>query len=591
TSDELFNTNITNVSTANAIVLQIAAGEDITSEEMLYSAQASVSGELILPLATAIKLVIDYAADNPELALPDGILDTFELVSNQADVAAYIANALENAADSYAAAEAEILTDSNLLDISLDETSIAGTYYFLSPNGYYGEGSQLTLNEDGTGVELSLLRDDTNSGETEFTWAASDTGLTLTYVDPEVTVRYVVIVNGVNIEDNESQISKNIALIAEFADSMIVNTTDTSLYEYPNGELSSVEYASDPESKTLYKSSAIQSTAGVLEMGIEYLLSVPEGHETLLDGQGDDYIDIYTYTYKATFSGDPASGGSAVLQIPSTIHQGSTVYYEIATTWSIAESGQLIIENDDIYIETSVLYSVDEDVLVSSVSYEHLSSGSIKADTGPIIKKIDTWTQESVVGIYAWDMDEWINVSDGYESEFWLEVDEGGTGQQVGAYKAQNDEWTFSYSSFLWQLDDNGVLSIRRYADPDSDDYWCTPTNFDPSPQEECNLTHERSIELYALKDVNSESRAYVVHSHKSFDDPSARYDAPDYTDHILTYTDYTAEYWLKLDERPVNTALSKVSSQSKTPLESKSIALTREQILKALQMQGATSN
>lgn len=571
TAGELFNTNITNVSTANAVALEIAAGEEITSAELLYSAQSSVNGELILPLATAIKLVIDYAEENSELALPEGVLDTFELVSNQEDVAAYIANALENAADTYAAAEADIITDTNLLDTNLDEDSIAGTYYFLSPNGYYGEGNQLTLNADGTGVQISLLREDTNSGETELTWALTDSGLELTYVDPEIIVRSVVIVNGVNIEDHESHIAKNIAIVAEFADSMIVSTSDTSLYEYPNGELETLEYTAEPESKTLYKSSAIQNSAGVLEMGVEYLLSIPEGYETLLrvspDGLGDDYVDIYTYTYIATFSGDPESGGSAVLQVPSTIHEGSTVYYELATTWSIADSGQLIIENEDVYIEASVLYSEDDDVLISSVSHENLTSGSVKADSGPIIKKIETWTEESVVGIYAWDVDEWINVAGGYEWQFWLEVDEGGTGQQVSTSKDENDEWVYNANPFLWQLDENGELSIRRYANSDSSDYWCTPTSFDPSPQEDCNLAHERIIELYALKDVNNEPRAYVLHSHKYYDDTWARIDAPNYTDHILTYSDFTAEYWLKLDDRPVEiddiTAMSTAMANS----------------------------
>ena len=81
TSDESFAVNVTNVTTAQYALAKLANnGEDFTSDEQLAEISEKLNYDEVMTLATAIKVAIDKAVDNADLALPDGIPDTLALV-------------------------------------------------------------------------------------------------------------------------------------------------------------------------------------------------------------------------------------------------------------------------------------------------------------------------------------------------------------------------------------------------------------------------------------------------------------------------------------------------------------------------------
>ena len=116
---------------------------------MLFRSSRALDSSLVMPLATAIKLVIDYSSQNSELELPEGVANTFGLVSDIDAVSSYVNNAQSVASESYSQAQSEILSDDNVTGGSqLLADSIVGTFYNASD---YSATGKLTFNEDGSG--------------------------------------------------------------------------------------------------------------------------------------------------------------------------------------------------------------------------------------------------------------------------------------------------------------------------------------------------------------------------------------------------------------------------------------------------------
>ncbi len=81
--------NITNITTAQFVLLLEANGGNIESEDELVSALQRISVERMIELAAIIKLVIDDGAP-----LPDGVTDVFELISSEEAVEVFKAESV-----------------------------------------------------------------------------------------------------------------------------------------------------------------------------------------------------------------------------------------------------------------------------------------------------------------------------------------------------------------------------------------------------------------------------------------------------------------------------------------------------------------
>ncbi|WP_166638705.1 hypothetical protein, partial [Paraglaciecola marina] len=559
TSDELFNTNITNVTTATAVALELAADGEITTAEALEAAQVLIDGSLILPFATAIKLVIDYAGSNPDLALPDTVADTFALISDQEAIYSYISYAKDEYSDSYTVAQDAILEDSTLIDSSLGESSLVGTFYVASSDGSsYVSGYQLILNNDNTGVKLSHERQATGSGESELTWSIDSGSLTLNYAEEDTFSYYYTIDPAVgNVTADYTLSSTEMNIVSEFEHSLLVKVVDFTLIEYPNGEYDSDTEESIPLINSITKSSGILDAAGVLEMGVEYALSIPILSEVIeapdnLNSLNDSEV-TYGHVY-AVFSGEPNTGGDVILNYPQASYEGNTTYNQVTATWYISDIGQLIIDYIDGYIESNILSYEDNTTPIASVLIEEETNNFKISDSGRHLKRISAWTEDNIVGIYA------LNLSylDDPNDVFWIELYEDGTGLQVNT-RSGTEQITSYTVPILWQLQDSGILSIRRYRDADR--AVCESEVFDPTPQDICNLYHERELDLFSIKTVNDQLRVHTLNTHKYFNDYRVREHDISYTEHALSLQSSRERYWLKLDERPVEIDISSASN------------------------------
>ena len=120
--DDFFGVNVTNVTTANAGLMQREnLGDPIVDDATLAALNLRVSQQEKFALATAIKVAIDKAGDDASLALPDGIADTLALVQNPEASAAYI-ETVENT-EAYESAYEEIIADPELVESDLDAVS------------------------------------------------------------------------------------------------------------------------------------------------------------------------------------------------------------------------------------------------------------------------------------------------------------------------------------------------------------------------------------------------------------------------------------------------------------------------------------
>lgn len=153
TRDENNQVQVTNVSTAQAYLLQLAnGGAPITTDMQLVTAREGLDNGQLLQQAAAIKLVVDGG-----YALPAGVTDTLALISDPAAMSGFIATVNANDPAAFTAAIAEIAVDPNLT-VPTIANDLVGTYtlvYDLGKpgtvsNGYI-QGHRVTLNADGTG--------------------------------------------------------------------------------------------------------------------------------------------------------------------------------------------------------------------------------------------------------------------------------------------------------------------------------------------------------------------------------------------------------------------------------------------------------
>jgi hypothetical protein len=583
-ADELFSVNVTNVSTANVIVLEIANDGVIQTLEQLADAEVASDSSLILPFATAIKLVIDYAAANPSLALPEGVLNTLELVSNAEIASAYLSNAQTNAPEIYQEAQDAILNDENLVNSNIDADAIVGTFYLISPEGTFGGGRQLNFEASGMGQDITIIQSGQESGSQSFTWENTTDGVLATYVDPLVFVsfpfdpEYGDPLSG-QIEQNTKTVSANYKVIAESANSLQLGIQYTTLSSYPNSERPDEETVSSSVI-TAVKSSGVQNAANYLEMGVEYAIPIPNGvyrrdFTSPLYGEGS--FSIQNWYALAEFSGSVAAGGAVTIKTPDYAADGATSFDEAIANWTINTQGEIVIVDGEVTLTLTTLNAGDGITPVISARFEDSSSAS--AESGRMLYPQDAWTSENAPGIYALD---WGFLND-RNDRFWLEINADGTGRQVSTSDNNGDgeitENEISVYPALWEFADDGSISMRRYMSK-SDFSRCIPDSFSPSPLDDCSvLYNDRGLVLYAIKEVNSETRFHVLNIHKFYDIFSAT-NFPEYSERFVQYIYSGERYWLKLDERPVNIDAALDNVFEPNSLDTKLLEANKPQVL-----------
>lgn len=117
-----FGSDITHITTALAVLAEIANGGPIMSDGELAAAQAQVIGTELLEMAALIKAVID----NPNVPLPPGVDNTLDMVSDPELFAAYLQEVRTLFPDEFNAA---ILETAENIQSGYDPTDVPGVLY------------------------------------------------------------------------------------------------------------------------------------------------------------------------------------------------------------------------------------------------------------------------------------------------------------------------------------------------------------------------------------------------------------------------------------------------------------------------------
>ncbi len=177
---ENFATQITNVSTALAVLLKEASGgSSIASEEVLRTLSATLDSQELLDLATAIKLYVDHSDDYP---MPQGETSLLALMSSAATRAQFIDDTYNRNPTMFANAQTSIVTDSTLTQpVNADALPEKLTLAMLSNDAefsfnYFNRVNSYTFNANGTGTAAAG-----SWKGVDMTWAVNGSSVDITY--------------------------------------------------------------------------------------------------------------------------------------------------------------------------------------------------------------------------------------------------------------------------------------------------------------------------------------------------------------------------------------------------------------------------
>jgi len=541
TKNQLFGVNVTNVSTALAALMEDVNEESpISNSEEFIAASNEINSTLLLPLATAIKLVIDYSGENPDLALPDGASDTLALVSNIELASEYVSYAIAQAPESYNAALAAILSDPEVISSLADNSAIpiADNYFFMP---FSGTGDRITLNEDGSG-EISEL----TSGAS-FSWLLGESGVDIDF-GPEGWTQSVFFTTLEDFSQAETHFiitDKNIKWIAQSQTHDQLLIKNTFHLHYPNGER-----ADTPPSSWQYVASAVKS-AGLISpldailidnnfsMGMTTAQGVVENPTNYFSS-----FDVFAKTM--VFTGDEASGGEVVIQEPVLDGQGSVAYELVTHTWSITPDGHLSIVGEG--VDADVVFFEQGGDKTPAINFQNNLGTGKSSVSYPGFAEEMSWDDTNVLGIFdlGWNFFSSLQY-------FWIENYADGTGLQISTLDIDSDGELSAEEFFIiptrWQFNSEGNIVIRRYRYHYLSGMFgfCNPGTWETLDDDDCQLYNEREWDLYHI----SASGEYSMrHLHRFFLDYSRVETDP--TGHLLWWATTDNRSWQKVAERPV---------------------------------------
>ncbi len=174
--------NVTNISTAKAVLMIAANGDEMPADDdAIGELEKSIDSNAILELATVIKLVIDEGA-----ALPQGVGSTLDLVRDSDATDAVIDAAEAESAGIFQDTLNAILADPDLMPSF--KAGAVPNLYFVNRAGYYiyaNRGYFLELSEDGTGH----LYGDGSELSAAFAWSIANGALDIAIADDDPLVQ------------------------------------------------------------------------------------------------------------------------------------------------------------------------------------------------------------------------------------------------------------------------------------------------------------------------------------------------------------------------------------------------------------------
>ncbi|ALO33372.1 hypothetical protein CMT41_00585 [Colwellia sp. MT41] len=461
TQDEHFAVNVTNITTAQYALAKLANnGEDITTDEVLEQLLQSIDYDEVITLATAIKVAIDKAGTNSDLALPSGISDTLALVENTELTQVYIETVKDQ--PEYQEAQEEIYQDTNLVDVSTWQV----------PSAYYENKTGLFWNSI-----YRFYNDNTGSyAQEEFTWQQVDGVITATVTKQEPSTSYDNReINGqmTQVETTYSTLSYTFKRLTSGEKSDVLLVTVNNQVHFPNGELPD-EISSSTDTLSMVKTSGLESISHT-GSAIAYLprLDIESGNradEYILnaDGSGHSTIANNDFTWQV-------NAGVLEFIYPHDNSDATTIY-----RWS-----QLPKKNEHLFYAIEVIDDGD------------LLSENDIVGIGAITTALPPWGDAAgIAGIYAGQKQ-----GDSDDGAFWFELRENGEADTISASDKNEDgvitedEATIMPGS--WLLNSDGSLTVKRVTDENYN--YTEDCRYETTPG--CILINERTWTLFSHHD------------------------------------------------------------------------------------------
>ena len=524
TEDEGFSVNVTNITTAKYALAKLANnGDAITSDEQLATLSESLNYDEVITLATAIKVAIDKANDNPDLALPSGITDTLALVENTAATQAYVQGVQSTV--EFDDAQEEMYQDENLFDMS-SSWQVPNTYYF-TPNCSLCTGDTYRFNNNNTGSHDGL----------GYTWTESEGVITATLNDnnaPKISFENHEINNiGLQVEVHFIDETYTFTRLSTGERSDVLLSKSYQLVHYPNGELA------DYRQNFTTTSNATKNTA-IIDIshtgaGIAYMPYGDNNYIDLIDIKADKFILNEDGTGHANINNFDftweINSGALELNVPSDSSNEVNIirWYQLSS-----HVGAKVFAKE--FDESGELSTVDD----------YVNLGNIVAM--PMLFDIT-----SVAGIYTYDN---ATFSEEPLAHFWFELSENGDADTKSSSDSNSDGIITEDEIYTmygrWQVNADGTVTITRTRTAGNYSPDCRIANAD-----DCVLYHERTWQLIG----QSSNKFDLFHKH------DFKFSNLDWGDDTIYY-DNRSVY--KVSSAPITAAASTV----KTSVTKKSLVI-----------------
>lgn len=491
-SSENFATQITNVSTAEAVLLKDAnGGQPITSDALLTGLGSSLNGQDVLDLATAIKLVVDDSANYP---LPAGHTSVLELISDAAARQTFVDDVYQQSPATFSSTQTAITADPDLSPpVSTQSVPAALTAAMLGTDqgftfNYNNRVAAYTFKSDGTGTAAA------GSFHREMTWVVAGSSINVTYSSPVETVSY----------DTEN-CNGTVRQVEAHYHSEGVSLTLLSGRTLATTQTSDVTYADCP-SLAAHEVTATSALTILADSDFQ-VLDVEELHGATQS--------IYVYDQAQ----DSVVSDIALINADGT---GTTRLLDKSFTWSVDATGKLITAtfNDGTIVKYRNLRDVDD--VTSDLFYEVTTPNGRFVDAGASIyadpQMAVTLIEDNIPGrAYQFGIGNEV-APDALLKGFRLRFNEDGSGAQEDDYLDDSgnlvttDETTSPWNALHWSLEDN-VIVVRRTFDSSNGQANCV------YGAANCVIWDQRRIIILAAAGLtDSLDRVYWVEQRQSED-------------------------------------------------------------------------
>jgi hypothetical protein len=479
---ENFATQITNVSTAQAVLLAAAnGGNPITSEADLRTLSARLNSQEVLDLATAIKLLVDDSTNYP---MPAGQTSLQTLLSDATAREQLVDDTYNRNPTLFASTQTAIVTDTTLTQpVSNDSLPEKLTVAMLSDAAefsfnYFNRVNSYTFDSDGTGTAAS------GSWNVDTTWAINGSSVQISYGQTVHVQSYEIIpdcpaVVGQVLTDFASD-GVTLTLLSD----RVVAITETSHVTYQS------ECGLAPRTETTTVARTILNDDDFEQLEAQDL--------------EDSTQSIYVYDQDSGISADIAD-----LHADGT---GRTWAFEKDFTWALDSSGRVVNVTFADGTEAQFRSLREVDYVTTDLFYEIATVDGRYVDAGASVYKDPelplVFTPANVVGRFYQFGIGIEGSGDARAKGFRLLFENDGTGAHEDDRIENDTVITLDGSNtpefnFHWDIDGEDVV-IQRSFDVANEQYDCVPGSID------CIVYDERRLVPLAVMELpTGQHRAY----------------------------------------------------------------------------------